>query len=167
MSCPICAADPADTGHLRFYEGEYWRVALAPNQSLLGRCVLSTRRHVGDLAALERAEIAELFALIGRFEAALRGAFSATMFNWSCYMNHHYREDPPDPHVHWWCVPRYARPVGFAGETFTDPHFGGPYDHARWQELPLPTRRRIVGAIEDALGGAVPGSPSDTADPIA
>jgi len=95
--------------------------------------------------------VLELFALIGRFEAAARAAFGATMFNWSCYMNHHYREARPDPHIHWWAVPRYDHPVTFAGRTFTDLDFGGPYDHARWRELPFGERRQICAALGAAL----------------
>ncbi len=151
MACPICVTQANDTEHIRLYETQYWRVVLAPNQSLLGRCAISTKRHIGDLAALSQPEILELFALIGRFETAARTAFGATMFNWSCYMNHHYREAQPDPHIHWWAVPRYAHPVAFVGRTFTDPHFGSPYDHARWLDLPLLERKQIGDALVHAL----------------
>lgn len=154
MACPICMTQSDDTEHLRFYETPNWRIVLTPNQTLLGRCAISTKRHVGDLAALTPAEVLELFALIGRFEVAARAAFGATMFNWSCYMNHHYREAHPDPHIHWWAVPRYDQPVTFAGWTFTDPDFGGPYDHARWRELPLGERRQIGAALGAALAEA-------------
>lgn len=151
MACPICATRPDDTEHLRCYETTHWRVALAPNQSLLGRCAIHTKRHVGDLAALTEMEVLDLFALIGRFEAAARAAFGATMFNWSCYMNHHYREARPDPHIHWWAVPRYDHDVVFAGHTFTDPAFASPYDHARWRDLPLAARREIGACLGAAL----------------
>ncbi len=156
MTCPICTTQPDDTEHLRFHETPHWRVVLAPNQTLLGRCAISTKRHVGDLAALTPTEVLELFALIGRFEAAARAAFGATMFNWSCYMNHHYREAHPDPHIHWWAVPRYDHPVDFARRAFTDPDFGGPYDHARWRDLPLDARRQICTALGAALADAAP-----------
>ncbi len=156
MTCPICTTQPDDTEHLRFYETPNWRVVLAPNQTLLGRCAISTKRHVGDLAALTPTEVLELFALIGRFEAAARAVFGATMFNWSCYMNHHYREAHPDPHIHWWAVPRYDHPVDCAGRIFADPDFGGPYDHARWRDLPLAARRQISAALGAALPDAAP-----------
>jgi hypothetical protein len=73
------------------------------------------------------------------------------MFNWSCYMSHAYREHPASPHVHWWAVPRCARPVEFAGRTYDDPHFGNPYDHERWFDAPLELRRRMVAAIQHHL----------------
>jgi ribonuclease HI len=47
-------------------------------------------------------------------------------------MNHAYRNDPPNPHVHWWGVPRYNHAVVIDEWVFEDPQFGNPYDHYRW-----------------------------------
>jgi diadenosine tetraphosphate (Ap4A) HIT family hydrolase len=111
---------------------------------LLGTCVVSLQRHAGDLAHLTEIELLEFLDVVRKLEAAVKNAFEASMFNWSCYMNHAYRETIPDPHVHWWAVPRYDRSVEFAGLRFEDPHFGNPYDHDRVMNLPGPLRLEIT-----------------------
>ena len=147
MNCPICSWSPHNEDYLFINETRYWRICLAPNQSLLGRCVIHLKRHAGDLDNLTNAEWNDFLTVVKRIEKALRSAFSATMFNWSCYMNHAYREGPPDPHVHWWAVPRYARAVRFGEKMFEDPHFGNPYDHGRKLDLPKNLRDEITEKI--------------------
>ncbi len=151
MDCPICSWSQDDPQYLCVYEVAHWRVCLAPNQTLLGRCVVSLKRHAGDLAEMSADEMVELLSVIVRLEAALRSAFGATMFNWSCYMNLAYREQAPNPHVHWWAVPRYSHPVPFEGLVFDDPDFGNPYDHKRWLDIPARARTTIVQMIQGAL----------------
>jgi diadenosine tetraphosphate (Ap4A) HIT family hydrolase len=84
-------------------------------------------------------------------ENALRRAFNATMFNLSCYMNLSYQESPPDPHIHWWIVPRYDHPVSIAAMTFEDPRFGNPYDHAVWLDVSDEIRLQIVERLRHAI----------------
>ena len=131
MNCPICSWSSDNLDYLFLIETQHWRICLAPNLSLIGRCVTYLKRHAGNLADLTQAEIIELFRLVKNFEDALRQAFDATMFNWSCYMNNAYKETPPNPHVHWWAIPRYVHIVEFDGRTFEDPNFGNPYNHGR------------------------------------
>ena len=112
------------------FETEYWRVGLAPEQTYLGYCVVALKRQDGlhgDLIDLTQEEITDFFAVVKRFEAALRKAFDATMFNWSCLMNNAYQLPDPKPHVHWHVKPRYDHPVEFEGESFEDPNFGHHY----------------------------------------
>jgi diadenosine tetraphosphate (Ap4A) HIT family hydrolase len=149
--CVICFASPDDTTHILFHETRYWTIKLAPNQSLIGRCIIATKRHVSDLAGLTQEEIIELFDVVRVLQNALRIAFDATMFNWSCYMNHHYRESIPKPHVHWWVVPRYNHSVDLGGTIFDDPHFGSPYDHYRWLDVSIEVKGEIIRKIKDAL----------------
>ncbi len=149
MACPICLWSPDNDDYLFINMTQYWRICLAPNQSLIGRCVIHLKRHAGDLADLTQDEWQDFLNVVRRVESALRSAFNATMFNWSCYMNHAYRESHPDPHVHWWAVPRYAQAVRFGGRTFEDPHFGSPYDHNRWLDLPFTFRAEIAGKIRE------------------
>ena len=147
MNCPICSWSPENEEYLFIRETGCWRICLAPNQSLIGRCVIHLKRHAGDLADLTGDEWADFLNVVKRVEGALRSAFEATMFNWSCYMNHAYRENHPDPHVHWWAVPRYARALRFGGRTFEDPQFGDPYDHGRRLDLPKDLRGEIAEKI--------------------
>ncbi len=151
MNCPICGWTPENPDYLFLFETTFWRVILAPNQSLLGRCVVHLKRHSGDLADLSPDELMEWLTVVQRLEGALRSAFGAVMFNWSCYMNHSYRVESPNPHVHWWAVPRYKQPVTFGGVTFDDPHFGNPYDPHQWFDVTGEMRQTLVDRIQQAL----------------
>ena len=151
MNCPICSWTPDNPDYLLLSQTEFWRICLAPNQSLLGRCVIHLKRHCGDLADLTQDELLEFLNVVKSVEGSTRLAFGATMFNWSCYMNHAYRENPPNPHIHWWAVPRYDHKVEFGGLAFEDPHFGNPYDHYRWLEVQKELRIAIVNKIKSHL----------------
>ena len=151
MSCPICSWSPDNPDYLLLNETRYWRICLAPNQSLLGTCVIHLKRHTGDLANLTDEELLEFLQVVRNVEASITSAFGATMFNWSCYMNHAYRESPPDPHIHWWAVPRYSHTVGFHDLHFEDPHFGNPYDHYRVMDIPKKIRLEIATYIKTNL----------------
>jgi diadenosine tetraphosphate (Ap4A) HIT family hydrolase len=154
MNCPICSWSPNDEDYLFITETQYWRICLAPNQSLLGRCVIHLKRHAGGLAELTEEEWNDFLNVVKRVEQAVKSAFNATMFNWSCYVNHAYRENPPAPHVHWWAVPRYAQAVRFGEKTFEDPHFGNPYDHGRKFDLPKNLRDEIAEKIRKTYNRA-------------
>jgi len=151
MPCPICSWSPDDPDFPLIYETKFWRAVLAPNQCLLGRCVVHLKRHCGDLALTQPDELLDWLGVTSIMETALRQAFTATMFNWSCYMNLAYRENPPDPHLHWWVVPRYAHPVRVGGRVFEDPDFGSPYDPGAWLEVPQEIRGQIVEALRRAV----------------
>jgi diadenosine tetraphosphate (Ap4A) HIT family hydrolase len=100
------------------------------------------------VADLTQEEILDWLEVVRSHEPALQSAFGATLFNWSCYMNHAFRVASPVPHVHWWAVPRYDHPVPVADWVFEDPDFGSPYDHDRWLEVPDEIRRELVARIQ-------------------
>ncbi len=151
MGCDICAWSPENFEYRFLFETNLWRIVLAPNQALIGRCVVHLKRHSGDLADLNKDELLEWLVVVQTLENALRSAFGAIMFNWSCYMNHAYRENNPNPHIHWWAVPRYKQPVIVGDLLFEDPHFGNPYDHYRTLELSQEIHRKIAEQIQQAL----------------
>ncbi len=151
MICPICSWSPDNQDYLLVYETTFWRVVLAPNQCLVGRCVIHLKRHCGDVAETRPGELLDWLNIVMIMETALRRAFDATMFNWSCYMNHSYRENPPNPHIHWWVVPRYNHLVKLGTMTFEDPRFGGPYDHSTWLDIPKDTRQQIAERLRRAM----------------
>jgi diadenosine tetraphosphate (Ap4A) HIT family hydrolase len=156
MICEICSSSREDSTYPLVSESQFWLVKLAPNQSLLGRCVVAARRHVGDLAELTPAEMTDFLQVVRQLEGAIKQSLGATMFNWSCYMNLAYQADPPDPHVHWWLAPRYRQPVEVHGILFEDPHFGHPYDHRRWQEVTPEVRDYLVSEIRRGITPAPP-----------
>lgn len=160
MACPICAWSPGSLDYPLLYETRLWRVVLAPNQCLVGRCVIHLKRHAVDLADLTEDEMLEWLTVVRTLDSALRSAFQATMFNWSCYMNLSYREPVPDPHIHWWAVPRYNHPVIIDEWTFQDPDFGSPYDHTRRLDAPPEIRQQIAERIQQAIA-APGGKPTD------
>jgi diadenosine tetraphosphate (Ap4A) HIT family hydrolase len=151
MKCPICSWSSTDPEYLLINEYVYWRVVLAPNQCLLGRCVINLKRHCGDLSELNIDELMEWKKILNDLEMALRKAFNATSFNWSCYMNLSYQQKPYNPHIHWWEVPRYNHSIEINKNNFEDPDFGKPYSHTRRLELPLADRERIVDLIRKQL----------------
>jgi diadenosine tetraphosphate (Ap4A) HIT family hydrolase len=148
MKCPICSWSPEDQEYLFIHESKYWRIVLAHNQILVGRCVIHLKRHSGDIAEINPEEVLDWQKIVVIIETALKKAFNATMFNWSCLMNQSYQEDPPNPHIHWWVVPRYNHSVKVGHYSFEDPLFGKPYDHAMKLELPIDFRRQIVEMIQ-------------------
>ena len=151
MICPICAWSPDNPDYLLVYETSFWRVVLAPNQSLIGRCVIHLKRHCGDLAETTSTEILDWLNIVKIMETALRKAFDATMFNWSCYMNLSYRENPPDPHIHWWVVPRYNHSVKVGAMTFEDSRFGSPYDYSMSLNIPKDMRQQIAERLRQVI----------------
>lgn len=46
MTCPICTWSPDNQDYRFLYETKFWRVVLAPNQCLVGRCVVHLKRLV-------------------------------------------------------------------------------------------------------------------------
>jgi ATP adenylyltransferase len=151
MICPICAWSSDNKEYLFIHESNYWRIVLAPNQLLLGRCVIQLKRHCGDIAEINIDEALEWQHIIVTMENALKTAFNATMFNWSCLMNLSYQEDIPNPHIHWWVVPRYNHTIKINKYLFEDTRFGYPYDDKKKFELPIDIRKQIVEQIRNSL----------------
>jgi diadenosine tetraphosphate (Ap4A) HIT family hydrolase len=151
MPCPICSWTPNDQKYLLLFETQYWRIVLAPNQCLIGRSLLHLKRHCSDLADLTPEETLDWLTLVKIFESAIRRGFDATLFNWACYMNSSFIQDPPMPHIHWWVVPRYNHLVHVDLWTFEDPHFGAPYDHKRWIEVPPELHHQIADRIKQEI----------------
>jgi diadenosine tetraphosphate (Ap4A) HIT family hydrolase len=151
MKCPICSWSPDIQDYPLVHETTFWRVVLAPNQCLVGRSVIHLKRHCGDIAETRPEELLGWLDVVTIMETALRRAFDATMFNWSCYMNLSYREDPPDPHVHWWVVPRYSHSVKVGTMTFEDPRFGSPYDHSARLDVSKEVLQQIAEQLRRAI----------------
>lgn len=107
------------------YQSNSWIVALADDQTYLGRSVVQARRRVTALHELTMGEWFDFHERVVKpFERGVSSAFGADLVNWVCNMNHAYRRDPPSPHVHWHIYPRYRRAVQFAGLQFVDDEFG-------------------------------------------
>ena len=133
------------------FETSYWTVFLNPDQYYLGRSLVVVKRNVGDLAKLSDGEWLDFAKLVKKYESALRKAFGATMFNWSCLMNNAFRNNPPDPHVHWHVRPRYSKPTVLEKMAFEDKEFGNHYARRTNREVPEEVFKKIVKIIQDNL----------------
>ena len=123
--CPIISNPHPEEFRLRLIEGEHWVATLRGNdQTLPGTSFITARRHVESLSSLTPSEQLEFFDIHAQLERAIMQAFGAAVINTSCLMNLAFREEDPEPHVHWHLKPRYAEPIEFAGHTFLDPEFG-------------------------------------------
>lgn len=137
---------------MKIYETEHWEVKLNKDQAYLGRCVVVLKReNCGDLAELEKGEIIDFFKIIKDLEMAIKNAFGAEMFNWTCLMNNAYKEEIPKPHVHWHLRPRYRKPVSIKGIKFKDTEFAHHYDNKRHFEVSDDVLSEILKQIREYL----------------
>jgi len=148
MKCDYCREENQDE---LIFETKFWKVVIASDQAYLGRCYVILKRHCGDLAELENSEWSDFIEIVKKIESALKKSFNATMFNWICLMNNAYKNDSPNPHVHWHLRPRYNHKVEFAGEVFEDPEFGHHYSKKRKQKVSDVVKKKIVDRIKENL----------------
>lgn len=109
-----------------FFETNCWKVILCDDQRYLGYLIIKTKEPRQTLPELTNEEQSDFFSLIKKLENFYMEKFGATMFNYSCLMNHAYR-DGETPHVHYHFRPRYKNPVMVLGQEFKDPNFGEHY----------------------------------------
>jgi diadenosine tetraphosphate (Ap4A) HIT family hydrolase len=147
--CEVCAV--LQQPGVRLFETDLWVVDLARDQGYLGRSFVTLKRHCGNLADLTPDEWLELHVAIRRFEAAVRHALGAELFNWSCLMNNAYQHPQPKPHVHWHARPRYRQAVEVANHKFVDPQFGFHYDNNQVLPVDPSVQTAIAGKITAAL----------------
>lgn len=133
------------------FETKFWQVILSDDQEFLGRCVIVARDDAHTLSDLTSEQWLDFEQVVKKLEDAAKKAFGATMFNWTCLMNHAYRESPPNPHVHWHFRPRYEEPTHFAGEIFEDRAFGSHYERGTERIVSDEIRSNIIAAYQKAL----------------
>ena len=124
--CVWCNLTEEDKQY-QLYETVHWSVFLSDEQDYIGRCILVLKRHCGSMSELTDDEWNELRRLICKVETCLKTVLGATLCNWSCLMNHFYKEPAPEPHLHIHVRPRYDKPVVINGNTYTDSEFGHHY----------------------------------------
>lgn len=110
------------------FETEYYQVFLnEDDQYYLGRSVVLLKRRAKTLSEVTPEEWIDLGLVVRIYERALKKAFNATNFNWSCTLNTAYQNNPPDPQVYWHVRPRYRKQFTFNGQIFRDNLFGRHY----------------------------------------
>ena len=123
MNCKHCNIDENKV----IYKGKYWTLSIH-KQDYLGRCVLTTNRHIDNFNKLSDEEVVSLRNMLTAIEDELKDLYGCTMLNWCCNMNNVYAEDKPEPHVHIHIRPRYKEMVDVNGINYKDNEFGSHYN---------------------------------------
>ena len=92
---------------LLLYKSLHWSVYLADVQDYIGRCILVLNRHCGSLSELDISEWIDLKTMIDKLECIYKEVLGAELSNFSCLLNHFYKEAIPNPHLHIHMRPRY------------------------------------------------------------
>ena len=130
---------------LQVFETRHWVVVLNPyDQLYVSRSVIILKRHAQTLTSVSDAEWIDYNQLVGVFAKAASEAFGAEHFNWTFNINHAFRENPPQPHVHGYVRPRYRSEVKCPGLTFEDREFGSHYATTK-----RPVKPPVLDAIRD------------------
>ena len=149
-NCDWCDLSEEDK-QFQVYESKFWAVFLSDEQDCIGRCILVLKRHCHSLSGLTDDEWEELRDLVCKVEACLKAVFGATLCNWSCLMNHFYKEAAPDPHLHIHVRPRYDKPVTLNGSTYTDSEFGHHYALNKSGAIPAGDRKEVFERLKEWL----------------
>lgn len=95
-------------------EFEHWVVLFREKQVTIGSVIIMSKEleknSLGDVSPKAWAEFGEVTAFV---ESITKEAFGAERFNYLALMMY-------DPEVHFHVIPRYSKPVEFAGKTFVD-----------------------------------------------
>lgn len=146
MDCEIC--EVLQKNDYLIHQTKYWRIALAPQQTYIGRCYVTLLRHCPDLAELTEDEWQDFIQIVKDLEQAIRLAFEPGVFNWFCQMNDAFRKELSNPHVHWHVRPRYKQKVEFSGQTFEDLEFGHRHSYTREETYPEDVLLNIINKIK-------------------
>lgn len=94
---------------------KYWFLALNWQQGFLGRSMLILKAHKVDELELTAEEVAEKHEIYCQWRKAIDKAFHPDKINQSQQGNEEFLHKG---HLHWHFVPRYRRPISFAGAKF-------------------------------------------------
>jgi diadenosine tetraphosphate (Ap4A) HIT family hydrolase len=103
---------------LLLYESKYWIWSLRPVQSTLGAGILSLKRECSALSELNHDEFSDLTNIIKIIEKTLKVSFKYDVINYLMLMM-------VDKQVHYHVLPRYRKPIFFAGLIWEDSGWPG------------------------------------------
>lgn len=118
-----------------------WLVLLRPRQVTLGSLVVVCTEPVTAFGALSPQAFADLGQAVAAVERGLKQAFSYDRLNYLMLML-------VDPDVHFHILPRYARPVAFAGQDFPDHDWPGPPDVTRGAALQPSVHQALMSHVK-------------------
>ncbi len=96
-------------------EFKHWFLILNYKQGFLGRCLLILKAHKTDEMEMTDEEILEKHKIYCLWRKAITKAFNPDKINQAQLGN---EEHIHKGHFHWHFVPRYRRPIHFAGTEF-------------------------------------------------
>ena len=103
------------------------------------------------MSELTDGEWDELRSLVRKVEACFKDVLGAALCNWSCLMNHFYKEAEPDPHLHIHVRPRYDKPIMINGSTYADSEFGHHYALHKRGVIPEKDREEVFFRLKEWL----------------
>jgi len=133
------------------YDTNLWDIKLSEDQTYFGRCVVVLKRECAALSDLTEAEMLDFLNIVRKYETLFKVKYGATMFNWTCLMNNAYKNNPPEPQMHWHCRPRYKETVVFEGVEFKDPNFAHHYERGTESNLDDKTREKLLDQLRSYL----------------
>ena len=83
---------------------------------------------MGKLGELSAGEWNDLKSIFGELEKKYKSVLGAGVINIECNMNHAFKSEPYNLHIHWHIYPRYKSPVEVGGVIFEDTLFGSHID---------------------------------------
>lgn len=128
-----------------------WDIGIGNNQAYFGRAYMTLRNHKGSLGTLTKDEWNDFEETVLRIEKAYKSVYGAEPLNWGCYMNHAFREEPFNPHVHWHIYPRYRVAPVLDGVSYDDKLFGNFYDSEAERLVDDVTVEKIASKLANHL----------------
>lgn len=107
------AFENQETDFLKEYQ--HWFLTLNKKQDFLGRSLLIFKKHKTDERELTDQEVLEKHHIYQNWRDAVDKAFAPDKINLALSGN---EEALHRGHVHWHFIPRYRRPISFAGTSF-------------------------------------------------
>jgi len=150
--CDACSFLSNPTPETQILDTQYWSVGVdGKNHAYLGRAYVTLKEHKPSLSSLSQQEWEDFQDIVKKLEKAYKNAFGAEPLNWGCFMNHAFRSEPFNPHVHWHIYPRYKTTQVIDGITFDDPLFGNFYDHTADRSVSGEIVKEIASRLRQQL----------------
>lgn len=150
--CDACCFLRNPTHETQILDTEYWNVGVdGKNHAYLGRAYVTLKEHKPSLSNLSKNEWEDFENIVKKLEKAYKNAFGAEPLNWGCFMNHAFRSEPFNLHVHWHIYPRYKSAKIIDNIVFDDPLFGHFYDETAERLVDKQTVRKIASELKIQL----------------
>jgi len=150
-TCDACKFLKAPNPKHQILTTDHWSVGVGNNQAYFGRAYVTLRNHKGSLSSLDEDEWRDFEDVVRKLEAAYKAVYRAEPLNWGCFMNHAFRSEPFNPHVHWHIFPRYEVAPELDGVVYDDPLFGTFYDDSAERLVDDETVEKIAARLKEYL----------------